>query len=102
MTALVAHTRPNAAAEFQAAALRAQELVTLVQALEARVSDLGIHSPDSAVMQGAELVRASALQIAGLVHELLIRSERVALDATRRAAELAQVARSDSQGPPGA
>jgi phage-related minor tail protein len=102
MTAFAARARPKAEAEFQAAALRAQELVTLVQALEARVSDLSVNSPESAVAQGAELVRASALQIAGLVHELLIRSERVAIDAARRAADLAADSRSDSQGPPGA
>jgi hypothetical protein len=99
MTAFAARARPNAEAEFQAAALRAQELVTLVQALEARVSDLSVNSPEIAVVQGAELVRASALQIAGLVHELLIRSERVAIDAARRAADLAAVSRSGSQGP---
>lgn len=100
MSASVARARPNAEAEFQAAALRAQELVTLVQALEARVSDLSINSPESVVQQGAELVRASALQIAGLVHELLVRSERVAIDAARRAAELAIVAE-DGSGSPG-
>jgi hypothetical protein len=99
VTALASRARPNAQAEFQAAALRAQELVTLVQALEARISDLGIHSPESAVEQGAELVRATALQIAGLVHELLIRSERVAIDAARRAADLAGSG-SDGQAPP--
>lgn len=84
MTAVAARTRHTMEAEFQAAALRAQELVTLVQALEARVSDLSINSPENAVVYGAELVRASALQIAGLVHELLVRSERVAIDAVRR------------------
>jgi hypothetical protein len=71
--------------EFHTAALRAQELVTLVHALEARVSDLSVNSPESAVVQGAELVRATALQITGLIHELLIRSERVAIDAVWRA-----------------
>jgi hypothetical protein len=73
VTASAARACPTVEAEFQAAALRAQELVTLVQALEACVSDLGIHSPESAVTQGADLVRARR-QIAGLVHELLVRS----------------------------
>jgi hypothetical protein len=86
-------------AEFQAAALRAQELVRLVQALEARVSDLSINSPEVAVVQGAELVRASALHIAGLIHELLVRSERVAIDAARRA-DIAGRPSSESQGSP--
>ena len=71
--------------EFHAAALRARELVTLLQALEARVCDLGVHSPEFALIPSAELVKASAPQIPGLVHELLVRSERVALDAARRA-----------------
>lgn len=64
---------------FRAAALEAQELVLAARAIESRVSALGPDTPDAVVLETALLIKAAALQIAGIVHALVAHSERMAM-----------------------
>lgn len=68
----IAMPRVSHAQAFREAALRAQELLALARAVEARVSALTPDTLESVVEETAVLVRATALQTAGTVHELLI------------------------------
>lgn len=56
---------------FRWAALHAQELVIAARAIEARVSGLNLETPDATVEETIALVRATALHLAGTVHELI-------------------------------
>ncbi len=68
--------------ELQAAALAAQTLLLAAQAIESRVSTLCAETPDSAVVETAHLVKASAAQMALMLHDLVARSERISLHAS--------------------
>jgi hypothetical protein len=64
---------------FRAAALEAQQLVLAARAIESRVSALSPDTPDAVVLETALLIKAAALQIAGIVHALVAHSERMAM-----------------------
>lgn len=68
--------------EFRHAALRAQELLAVTRAIEARVSALTTGTPASVVEETAALVRAAAMQVAAIVHELIAASVRMTPNGT--------------------
>lgn len=65
--------------ELRSAALQAQELLLATRAIEACVSALNRDTPATTVIETSLLVRAAALQIAALLHDLVAQSERLAL-----------------------
>jgi hypothetical protein len=67
------------------AALRAQELVLAARAIESRVSALNAGTPESVVEETALLIKAAALQIAGIVHDLIAHGERLLVQVEGRA-----------------
>ncbi|HXK20416.1 MAG TPA: hypothetical protein VNG33_21550 [Polyangiaceae bacterium] len=67
------------AADLRSAALQAQELVAVAQAIEARVSALTLGTPATVIGETTVLIRATALQIAALVHALVAQGERLAV-----------------------
>lgn len=56
---------------FRVAACCAQDLVVTARAIEARVSGLTPETPDAIIEETIALVRATALQVAGTVHDLI-------------------------------
>jgi hypothetical protein len=68
---MTAVARPQA---LRAAALRAQELVVTARAIEARVSSLTPQTPEPIIEETVALVRATALQLAATLHDLIAAS----------------------------
>ena len=73
------------------AALRAQELVLAAKAIESRISALAADTPAAVVEETALLIKAAALQIAAIVHDLIAHGERllVQVSAARAATDVA-------------
>lgn len=67
------------AADLRSAAFQAQELVAVARAIEARVSALCLSTPAPIIGETTVLIRATALQIAALVHALVAQGERLAV-----------------------
>lgn len=71
--------------ELRSATQQAEELLQAARAIESCVCALNPGSPPNSVIEVSLLVRAAALQVAGLVHGLVGRSERLALMACEAA-----------------
>ena len=67
------------AADLRGAAFQAQELLAVARAIEARVSALSLSTPAPIIGETTVLIRATALQIAALVHALVAQGERIAV-----------------------
>ena len=67
--------------ELRSAALQAQDLLLAARAVESRVSALTSDTPAPVVVETAALIKATALQIAALLHGLIAQSERIAIHA---------------------
>ena len=65
--------------ELRSAALQAQELLLAARAIESRVSSLIGDTPVPVIIETAALIKATALQIAALLHRLIAQSERIAI-----------------------
>jgi hypothetical protein len=70
--------RDSFAAEIRGAALEAQELLIVTQALEGRVSSLSMDTPVPAVQEVVVLLKAAAVQLSVMLFGVVARAERIA------------------------
>jgi hypothetical protein len=82
-------------AELRSAARQAEELLQAARAIQSCVCALDAGAPPNSVIEASLLVRAATLQVAGIVHGLVGRSERLALIACEAASSQLDQQRAD-------